>query len=249
MNCSARPDQEVQPSHGAVAAALAVPFSAATLHEAAGKVGALASFIKPVARGMLACGRAFPVETPGGDNLWLHRAVYVAGPGDGLVVFNGEAWEAGYWGGILNEAATARGHAGVVIDGGVRGTAEIWNGRLPVFSRTPCIRGTAKLGAGGSMGLSVRISGARIERGDLVVGDDDGVVVIPAERVACTLLAPEKREIEEQEFLARIMAGEHTLELLGLSGHWGPHPMRRNRCASLDSGRSTPITINSTRAR
>jgi 4-hydroxy-4-methyl-2-oxoglutarate aldolase len=91
----------------------------ATLHEAAGRIGALPSFIKPLVSTARLCGPAFTVHGRGYDNLWIHRAVYAASAGDILVIATGQALEAGYWGEILNEAAMARHLGGLVIEGGV----------------------------------------------------------------------------------------------------------------------------------
>ena len=125
-----------------VAAARSLP--AATLHEAGGKIGALPSAIKPVAPGMHLCGPAVTVHSPGGDNLWLHRAFEVAQPGDVMVVYASGAYEHGYWGEVMATAAQVRGLAGLVIDACVRDGALLAGIGFPVFSRGLCIRGTSK---------------------------------------------------------------------------------------------------------
>ena len=117
---------------------------AATLHEAAGRIGALPSAIKPVAPDMRVAGPAFTVHIPAGDNLWIHRALYEAAPGDVLVVSTSGGIEWGYWGDILNTAAIAQGLGGLVIDGGVRDVAGLSTMSLPVFSNGICLRGTIK---------------------------------------------------------------------------------------------------------
>ncbi|MFP4902840.1 RraA family protein, partial [Paraburkholderia sp. BR14261] len=101
-----------------VDAARQVP--AATLHEAGGKIGALPAAIKPVSPGFRICGTAVTVHSPGGDNLWLHRAILLAQPGDVLVVYTNGVYEHGYWGEVMTTAAKVRGLAGLVIDGAVR---------------------------------------------------------------------------------------------------------------------------------
>ena len=137
----------------------AAKLPAATLHEAGGRIGVMPSEIKPVARGMRICGPAVTVASPGGDNLWLHRALYVAQPGDVLVVHVSGAFDYGYWGEIM------------------------------LF---------------GSLTVSA---------GDLVVGDRDGVVVVPLARAEAVVTAAEEREAKEAQVLQRIAAGERTLEL------------------------------------
>ena len=123
---------------------LAGRLGAATLHEAAGRIGALPSAIKPVASTMVLCGPAFTVHCPPLSNLQIHHAIYHATPGDVLVVHVSGGAEAGYWGDILNEAAMARGLSGLIIDGGVRDTAGLAAMSFPVFSNGVSIQGTGK---------------------------------------------------------------------------------------------------------
>ena len=116
----------------------------ATLHEAGGRIGVMPSAIKPVSPTFRVCGPAVTVHSPGGDNLWLHRAIYVAQPGDVLVVHVSGEYDFGYWGEIMSCAAKARGLAGLVIDGCVRDGGILADFGLPVFARGLCIRGTGK---------------------------------------------------------------------------------------------------------
>jgi 4-hydroxy-4-methyl-2-oxoglutarate aldolase len=192
----------------------ALAHGAATLHEAAGRIGALPSFIKPVVPGLRMCGPAFTVHGPGYDNLWIHRAVYAAQPGDVLVVATGQALEAGYWGEILNEAAMERRLGGVVIEGGVRDSAVLCSRPFAVFSAGLCIAGTGKdFGARGWLNAPVRIGSVVVQPGDLVCGDADGVVIIPHGLVEKTLAASVAREADEAGKIARIRAGERTVDL------------------------------------
>jgi 4-hydroxy-4-methyl-2-oxoglutarate aldolase len=193
---------------------LALNFGAATLHEAAGRIGALPSAIKPVAREMRLVGPAFTVLVPQLDNLWLHRALYMAKEGDILVVSTSGGIEGGYWGDILNEAAVAHGLGGLVIDGGVRDTARLRAMSLPVFSHGVCIQGTIKgFEAQAWTKQSIRIGKIVINHGDLVMGDSDGVVIIPAKDVNATLQKAVAREADEAAKVERIRAGERTIDL------------------------------------
>jgi 4-hydroxy-4-methyl-2-oxoglutarate aldolase len=188
----------------------------ATLHEAAGRIGALPAAIKPVVPGWTLSGPAFTVHVPAIDNLWIHRALYKAAPGDILVVYVSGGYEAGYWGEILNEAAMARKLGGLVIDGGVRDAAQLATADFPVFSRGIAIRGTGKdRGAIAWNGQPVRIGEVTVAAGDLIVGDVDGVVAIPSARVADVLDASDKRVADETEKIRRIRAGERTIDLYG----------------------------------
>jgi 4-hydroxy-4-methyl-2-oxoglutarate aldolase len=197
-----------------VAAAARLP--TATLHEAARKIGALPSAIKPVAPGFRFAGSALTVHSPGGDNLWLHRALDVAQAGDVMVVFAGGAHEHGYWGEIMTTMAKVRGLAGLVIDACVRDGVLLGEIGFPVFARGLCIQGTGKdFGAIGWINHPITMGNVVVDAGDLVVGDFDGVVAIPRARAADVIAAAEKREAEEAAILRRLEAGEGTLTVYG----------------------------------
>jgi 4-hydroxy-4-methyl-2-oxoglutarate aldolase len=191
--------------------------SSATLHEAAGKMGALPAMIKPHALNVRVCGTAYPVRSPAGDNLWLHHAIYAAAAGDVLVIDVGSGPEFGYWGEVMAVAAQARGIAGIVINGGARDAERMLALRFPVFSMTPSIRGTVKsLDGEGSLGAPVTIGSVTVNRGDLVFGDCDGVVVLPRAAAAQIVAAGELRDREEEDIFRRLLAGETTMQIYGL---------------------------------
>jgi 4-hydroxy-4-methyl-2-oxoglutarate aldolase len=191
--------------------------SSATIHEAAGKVGALPSAIKPLAPEIEVSGLAFPVSSPPGDNLWLHRAIYAAQPGDVLVVDTGGGVEFGYWGEVMAVAAQQRGIAGLVITGGVRDSRKLIAMRFPVFCNAICIRGTAKDPRGqGQIGGEIVVGGTTIRRGDYIFGDADGVVSIPENFAARVIDSAEQRDAQEIDILARLRAGESTIEIYNL---------------------------------
>jgi 4-hydroxy-4-methyl-2-oxoglutarate aldolase len=196
--------------------AAAGKLSSATLHEAGGKLGALPAAIRALAIGLRLCGSALTVQSPGGDNLWLHRALDIAQPGDVLVVHAGGAHEHGYWGEIMATMAQARGVAGLVIDGGVRDADALEAMRFPVFSRGLCIRGTGKdFGATGWINHPLLMGDVTVQAGDLVVGDRDGVVVLPRERAAAVVARALQREADEAAILQRLRAGESSLDVYG----------------------------------
>jgi 4-hydroxy-4-methyl-2-oxoglutarate aldolase len=197
-----------------VAAAAKLP--TATLHEAGKKIGALPSAIKPVAPQFRCAGSALTVHSPGGDNLWLHRALDIAHAGDVMVVFASGAHEHGYWGEIMTTMAQVRGMAGLVIDGCVRDGVLLGEIGFPVFSRGLCIQGTGKdFGAIGWINHPVLMGDVVVHAGDLIVGDADGVVAIPRARAAEVVTAGEQREAEEAAILRRLQAGETTLSVYG----------------------------------
>ncbi|MBV5263699.1 RraA family protein [Pinisolibacter aquiterrae] len=197
-----------------VATALSLP--TATLHEAAGKIGALPSAIKPVAPTMRLAGPALPVHSPGGDNLWLHRALEAARPGDVMVVHVSGAFDYGYWGEIMSTAAKSRGLAGLVIDGCVRDGDLLDEVGVPVFARGLSIRGTGKdFGALGWVGHPILLGNVVVQPGDLIVGDGDGLVALPRASVPTVLAASAAREAAEQGQIGRLLAGETTMEIFG----------------------------------
>lgn len=186
----------------------------ATLDEAGGRIGALPWAIKPVAPGMKLSGPAVTVHSPAGDNLWIHRALYVARPGDVLVVYVNDAPDFGYWGEIMSTAAQVRGLGGLVIAGCVRDIDLVEQIGFPVFATGLCIRGTGKdLLARGWVNHPIRLADVTVSAGDLIVGDRDGVVAVPRERAAEVVTAAEAREAKEAGVLQRIAAGERTLEV------------------------------------
>lgn len=190
----------------------------ATLHEAAGRIGALPSGIKPVDPGMTLSGPAFTVHCPALSNLQIHHAIYHARLGDILVVHVSGGVEAGYWGDILNEAAMAQKLGGLVIDGGVRDTAGLATMGFPVFSNGVSIRGTGKdYDATAWLQQPVRMGEVLIQPGDLIVGDRDGVFALSTARVAEVVAGGQKREADETAKIAAIRRGERTLDLYGFA--------------------------------
>lgn len=203
-----------KPDAQTLAAARGLP--TATLHEAGGKVGALPSALKPVAPGMAFAGAALTVHSPPGDNLWLHRALDIAQPGDVMVVHCSGAHEHGYWGEIMATMAQARGLAGLVIDGGVRDGALLAGMGFPVFARGLCIRGTGKdFGAIGWLNHPVWMGDVVVHAGDLIVGDGDGVVAVPQARAAEVVAKGVQREADEAAILQRLKDGTSTLDVYG----------------------------------
>ena len=200
----------------------ATRFSTATLHEAAGRIGALPSEIRAVHPDFTLWGPAFPLRCAAGDNLALHHAIYAAAPGDVLVADVGDGVEYGYWGEILSEAAKARGLGGLVLGGGARDSPALAEVGFPVFAARICIRGTVKVpGSSEAIGEPVVLGDVRVRRGDLVAGDADGVVVIPAEHLERVLADSDARDRKEAEFIKRIREGESTVDLFDLPGTGG----------------------------
>ena len=191
--------------------------STATIHEAMNRSGAVSSYIKPIARGMRVCGPAVTVSFPAGDNLMLHKAIAVAGEGDVIVAAQEEESDiqAGGWGDINSLAAAVRGIKGLVIDGYIRDSKEIIAMGFPVFARGISIRGTLKNKLG-QINHPLSFGSIIVHPGDIVLGDDDGLVVVPRTAAEDVLKETYKREAKEQEIKRKLRQGHLTLELLGL---------------------------------
>jgi 4-hydroxy-4-methyl-2-oxoglutarate aldolase len=189
----------------------------ATLYEAAGQIGALPSLIASTASGQTLCGRAFPVQVAAGDNLALHHAIYAAQPTDILVVSASGGREFGYFGEVMARAAMAIGIAGLVIDGGVRDADRMAKLGFPVFATARCVRGTTKRpDAVLCVGGEIALGDVSVRSGDLVVGDGDGVIVLPSDRAYSALAAADQRESKEALIFERLASGESTIDIYGL---------------------------------
>ncbi len=169
----------------------------ATIHEAAGRIGSVDPAIRSLAKGVRLLGPAFTVSCQPCDNLMLHKALQIAAPGDILVVSTQGCPNAGYWGGLMTTAAMARGLGGLAIDGGVRDSEELIESGFPIFSRGICIRGTSK-DTLGSINHPIVFGEVCVNPGDLIAGDDDGLVVIPRKDVDAVLAASRRRAENER---------------------------------------------------
>lgn len=188
-------------------------FGVATVYEASGLDCALDPAVRPVWKAPRIAGRALPVRTHPADNLPLHIAVEQARPGDVLIV-DGREEICGYWGEVLAVAAQQRGIVGLVMDGGVRDTAEQEALGFPVWSRGIGVRRTGKFWPG-LVGRPIIVAGVAVRPGDAVVADADGVLVLPAEAVEATLIASQQRIDKEDGIMSRIRDGESTMDIYG----------------------------------
>lgn len=200
------------PTQGMLATVGSYPV--ATLYEAAGKRGAMDPSIKPIARGMRICGPAVTVQTVPGDNLTVHVALGLLGEGDVLVVSCGDCVASGIWGEIMTVAAMLRQAAGLVTDGAVRDTREIASKGFPVFAKGVTVRASTKHHVG-LVNQPVLCGGVSVTPGDIVVGDDDGVVILPVDDVPATVDAARQREEREKKIIQMLEQGKTTLELYG----------------------------------
>lgn len=200
----------------ALAAAL-LAFGSAVVFDSQGRTGALQSNIKPLALGMRIAGPAFTCVCEPGDNLTLHAALKMAQPGDVLVCDAQGATEQGMFGDVMASCGKGRGLAGLVTDGGVRDRLTIIEVGLPVFAGNVCMKGTVKEVLG-PLQAPITLGGVEVRPGDLVIGDDDGVVVVPADRAAAVLAACHARATQEAATIAALGAGTTPWDLNNLSG-------------------------------
>src|SRR5512139_170417 len=183
----------------------------ATVHEASGKKGYVDCAIKAIAKGVRICGPAFTVQCHPRDNLMLHKALEKAQPGDILVASVGGYHEAGYWGGLMATSALARKLGGLAIDGCVRDSEEMIRMGFPIFCRGFCIRGTTKTGLG-LINHPTLFGGLMVNPGDLILGDEDGMVVV--DRTECKeVLARSIERVEtEKKKSIQLAAGVSSVE-------------------------------------
>lgn len=191
------------------------PVGAATVHEAIGRRGFLGPDLRPTQVGTRVAGTAVTVLSHPGDNLMIHAAVEVCQEGDVLVVATTAPSTHGMFGDLLASSLQARGVRGLVIDAGVRDTAELREMGFPVWTRHVSCQGTVKA-TPGSVNVPVTIGGVAITPGDVVCADDDGVVVVARQEAHWALERALARLGGEEDTRARLMAGELGVDFYGL---------------------------------
>lgn len=187
----------------------------ASVHEAIGRVGYVGPDLRPIQHDTKIAGSAVTVSSHPGDNIMIHAAVEMCQPGDILVVTTTAPSTHGGFGDLLATSLMARGVRGLVIDAGVRDTADLRAMGFPVWARHVSCQGTVK-NTPGSVNVPVVLGGVTVQPGDVICADDDGVVVVERADAAWALEQSQARLAKEATMRSRLEAGELGVDIYGL---------------------------------
>jgi len=187
----------------------------ATISEAQGRRGLLNPYMRPIYPTARVCGPAITALCQPGDNMMIHVAIEVAQPGDVLVVAVTSESTDGFFGELLGTSLQAHGVKGLILDAGCRDVSELTAMDFPVWSRCVSSQGTVKE-TPGSVNIPVVCANQLVRPGDIIMGDVDGVVVVPRENAAAVVKAGLERVAKEEKTRARLKAGELGMNFNGI---------------------------------
>jgi len=189
--------------------------STAIVSDAMNRMNSMSAEIKPIIEDVNIAGSAVTVQCIAGDNLMIHKAIYIAEPGDIIVIDARGHKDTAVWGNIMTKACKIRGIEAVVIDGSIRDIRENKEEKYPIFCKGVVPAGSQK-SWGGNINVPIQCGGAHVDPGDIIVGDDDGVVVVPRNIAKEVLQKAKERAKTEEEWINEIQKGKTTLKVIGL---------------------------------